>query len=56
MKDKNTCSFDPDRVSPQEAGNQVVDAWNESTKDDVLGSYSGTDENGEAPVQDADDL
>lgn len=34
--------------------------WNskgaENIKSDVLGSYSGTDEDNEEPVQDADDL
>lgn len=40
----------------EEEAKEAVEAWDESTKDAVLGSYTGMGENCSDPEQDADDL
>lgn len=54
MEEKNSCFVKPEGTADRAM--DVVEAWHEATADDVMGSYSGMDENCEAPVQDADDL
>ena len=41
---------------PQELVDAIIAEQRRKDRTDVLGSYTGTGENGERPVQDADDL
>ncbi len=54
MEKKSGCFIKPEGTEDESL--DVVEEWHESTKNDVLGSYSGTDEDCGTPTQDADDL
>ncbi len=54
LEKKSGCFIKPEGTEDESL--DVVEEWHESTKNDVLGSYSGTDEDCGAPTQDADDL
>lgn len=46
----------PDREAAAEAARALPEEGRGRIRSDVLGSYTGTGERGERPVQDADDL
>jgi len=57
MENKNSgsCFIRPEGYEDDKAMD-AVEAWHDSTEGDVMGSYTGMDENCNSPVQDADDL